>query len=131
MNIMAKKLLSCVVLTVLFFLRVSAMDKQTDSEIASEQLYGVMIRAHNIVNKRSLLGNDGTFDPSESNLIMLVKPLLERQADPNYKLYFKVPICVNGITSVPLPTSMELAKKLAYKKIEHLMLIYSEKTKIL
>lgn len=101
----------------------------SSSDQASKQLYGLLVRASNIVNKKSLLPDEGHFDPSEKSLLPWAQWLLSKRADPNYKLYFNVPMGVRA-TSIRLPTSMELAQKLDYKDIEFLFRLSVQKEKI-
>ena len=91
--------------------------KSSNPDLASRKLYHVMIRAHCIINKTSLLGNEDGFDPSEKSLLPRVQSLLSEGADPNYRLAFMVPMGVGEKVGWPLPTSMELAQGLKYQEI--------------
>lgn len=105
---------------ILFVTNVCAMQNQSASDQASKQLYGVMIRANNIINKTSLLENDDGFDPSEKSLLPKVQSFLNQGADPNFRLAFMVPMGIGEKFGWPLPTSMELAQKLKYQEIVNL-----------
>lgn len=107
-------------LSMLFFVSVSAMQKPADLDQASRQLYYVMIRASNIINGTSLLGNIDGFDPSEKSLLSHVQSLINQGADPNYKLAFMMPMGIGQKHGIRLPTSMELAQKLNYQEIVNL-----------
>lgn len=105
---------------ILFVAHVYAMQNESASDKASKQLYGIMAKAHTKVNKRCLLPEKTPFDPSEESILPTVQQLLNQEANPNCKFYFGVPTGIGEGFSIPLPTSMELAQQLGYKKIEQL-----------
>ena len=115
-----------ILVSMLFFMSLAGMDKATaNSDLASEQLYGLMARVYSKVNNRSfnsLIGlPEEPFDPSEQSIIPKVQVLLSKGADPDNNLIFKLPM--PGDIGMKLPTSMEFAQQLGYKKVEILFLL--------
>ena len=107
-----------VLLSVLFIMNLSAMDN-AESNKASGRLFKLMTQAYNRANRRTvnaLLGlPEEPFDHSEKALLPQVQSFINQGADPNFSLFFKVPM--PGNVGMQLPTSVWLAQELQYQEI--------------
>ncbi len=117
-----------VLLSVLFIMNVSAMDNSKSNK-ASEGLFKLMCQAYNRANNstlNALLGlPEQPFDHSEKALIAQVQSFIDQGADPNFSLFFKVPM--PGNVGMQLPTSVWLAQKLNYREVVNLFSDYTKK----